>query len=260
MKLRFSYSVDDSYISISKGEADPVVFDISDPDDESLFAEVLFVLNMASNRVDFFSFHFQSLSNLYAKYGNSEEYDCAVAMVDAVIAHITEVYGEKAKYLRTILYFADNYRTQEVQVAIESVVKDYVVVPNGLMPFSSIVNFLPHIYLTKNGLQKEHDICEALVKALSNVNVDVICGDHDPLKRYISQTPQPQPPSSHNNTNSNNTETVAQKQAELELTHIALWMLLFTICGLLQSCFLLATVEVPEIRDQEKEFGSKKVQ
>jgi len=238
-----------------------VLFDLSQQQDEALVAEVLFVINAAAaeipERADFFTFHSESLKSIFSKYGQSEEYDAAVSMLDAAIAHLVKTYGPD--YALTLLYFPSLHDVQPVQSAIEAVLKNHVLLPSSVTTWYS---FFPHFYLGAKAKAKSGELCESLQKVLSEYDVTVSCDrTSSSLKRALQQsepTPLPQPsplsgpqpaplspqaPSVPQPAPSPPPGPPVADQATVALVHIVLWTCLFFLASLIFSCWQLAVVD-----------------
>jgi len=202
---------------------------------------------------------------VFAKYGNSEEYDSAVFLLDSVIAHLVESYG--SRFAVTILYFPAVYASQPAQTAIEAVLKDHVLVPGGTMLYS------PHFYLGEKGKNNARDLCLSLHRSLSEFDVSVTCDPYTSSlfkKRAVLQTPPEPSPNPNPNPDSAPTtnpvpgsvpvpgsepapETPPQpapppppgpaSTAEVQLVHMVLWTVVFLILSLFYSCYMLAAVD-----------------
>jgi len=234
---------------------------------------------MASQKVDFFSYQFESLKSIFYKYGNSEEYDTAVLLIDAVIAHIVKTYGDS--YATTILYFPDTYSLPPVQSVVEALLKDHVLVIPGTMPLTSLYYYYPQVYLSPEALKKEQELCTKVRQAFSEIDISVICNDYsiNTQKRAHLQTPEPSPapqpssvpaPAPQNNTPSPMptpspapAPNYAADKNAVEMVHIVLWTCLFFIAAGLMSCYHLAVIESsnePEFKARSFEMGGGRSQ
>jgi len=124
---------------------------------------------------DFFSFAFSSLRKIGNEYGVSPEMNCAVKLVDEVIAksieEMKELYGEKNFEVQVIVLNTDGEKVSE---EVEGRLKK--VLPAGLVARSSISQYYPNIYLTESvATPKKEKLCNSVSQALSDLDVEAVC-------------------------------------------------------------------------------------
>jgi len=230
-----------------------IEFDLSCSAVESLFAEVLFLVNMASHPVSFLSFHFESLIQISTKYGiGSEEYEMAVHMIDAVIAHIQSTYQIHHSLEMTIIYLNENYLSLEVITTIEPILANCIEIPLGSDLWGTITAALPHIFLSSHGKEEYPELCGALRDALKDYSLEVECSYV--LKRNLLQTPTPEPqPEPSPSSPSPPLPPGVASQQDVALVHIVLWLVVVLICAVVQSCYHLSVLD----GSNEPEFKPK---
>jgi hypothetical protein len=254
-------------------------FDLSSTAADSLFAEVLFLVYMGHHPVDFLSFHFESLTQIATLYGTtSEEYEMAVRMIDAVIAHIQSTYETHQSLQMTIIYLNENANTQEVISTIEPILENRLELPLGKDLLTTLSDTLPNIFLSQSGRDKVNEICQDLRSVLVSFDLAVDC-PMAPTKRSLSQTPPPAPepspepsplpapsPSSEPSPVPAPSSPIPPvpvpapapdpsiaTQQEVELVHIVLWLVIALICALVQACYRLSVLD----GSNEPEFKPK---
>jgi hypothetical protein len=245
LNAEVKYSEEDGIVTIARGGEELVSYDLSSVEEEALFAEILFVVNMVHNPVDFFSFHFNSLVSIISKYGAaSDEYDMAVQMIDAVIARVKSTYETYSKYETTIIYFPETYRSKDVISTVEA----RVVNENIRTEIQS-----PSLYIFFKAVEssKFEEICSTLRIDLTDLNVNC---HTDTIKRSLlndsepSPTPTPEPAPQPPSPPSGNAT-----QQEIELVHIVLWLVIAMIAALVQACYHLSVLD----GSNEPEFKAK---
>jgi len=232
---------------VNVGES--VEYDLECSAVEALFAEVLFVVNMANHPVSFLSFHFESLARISTNYGiESVEYKVAVQMIDAVIAYIQSTYEVHHSLQMTIIYFNDNCHTKDVINAMEPILDSSIDKPIGKGYWSTITEDLPFIFLSKEGKEKINDICEQLSNILDEYSLSVDC--FIGFKRHLLQnnsepSPNPAPGSSPNpNPAPGPSPNPGQpSQEQVALVHMVLWVCIGLICALIQACYRLSVLD-----------------
>jgi len=223
MGTEIQYYLDEEVVSFSRLNASPLTFDLASTENELLFAEVLFLVNMLDELPPFLSFHFESLKGIAAKFGTeSEEYDLAVHMVDAIISHLNSEYQQRYNFQMAIIYSPK--RSDRPSNVVDGVTGHFSMLSQEI------------------GLVSE-DIERTLA---SGVDLESY------IKRSAQQVPQPapQPPPG----------PVIADQAEISLVHIVLWLILGLVCALLQACYHLAVIDgsnEPEFKPKTYEGGMR---
>jgi hypothetical protein len=251
------YDVEEHMVTIVRNEVS-VSYDLSSPEEEALFAELLFVVNMAHHPVDFLSFHFNSLVSIISKYGaSSAEYDMAVQMIDAVIARIQSAYEKHANYETTIIYFPETYRSKEVVSAVETRVVNAFDEDVTEATRTEILSTFPHLFLnTAVKDSKFQELCSSLRTDLADYPLSVDCNTN--LKRSLLQsndtpTPEPYPEPAPAPPGPPGPPPGVASQQEIELVHIVLWVVIAMIAALVQACYHLSVLD----GSNEPEFKAK---
>jgi len=236
-------------ITGARGGEELVVYDLSSVEEETLFAELLFVVNMAHHPVDFFSFHFNSLVSIISKYGaTSTEYDMAVQMIDAVIARVKSAYETRSNYETTIIYFPETYRSKEVISTVETRLENVMEGKNIRTEIQS--NSLYILVAVESS--KYQEICSTLSTALADLTVN--CVGYLITKRSLLQNgtaPNPEP--SPSPSPAPPMPAGIATQSEIELVHIVLWLVIGLIAALIQACYHLSVLD----GSNEPEFKAK---
>jgi len=239
-----------------------LIFDLTCPVREALFAEVLFVLNMANTPVDFFSFHFQSLVRISTAFGTaSDEFSMAVRMIDTVIAKLNSAYKTHHSLEMSIIYSPETYHSREIITTLEPILQNDVKIDVGKNLFTTISDSLPNIFLTETGKNRLGEICATIKSSMESYSVSVACPS---LKRALMQpngtVPEPMPVPAPTNGTSEPTpapaptpSAVVASQQEVELVHICLWMVIVLFCAILQACYKLSVLD----GSNEPEFKPK---
>jgi len=257
MEIQINYHEAERTVTMIRS-GEELVFDLTCPAIESHIAEVLFVLNMAKNPVDFFSFHFESLVRISTSFGTaSDEFSMAVRMIDAVIAKVNEAHKAHHSLEMSIIYSPETYHSKEVVTALEPILESDIKIDVGKNLFTTIAESLPNIYLTETGKNRLGEICSTIRNSLEVYSVTVDCPS---LKRALSNTSEPEPvPSPSNRTEPPPSPTpappgfVPASQQEVELVHICLWTVIALIAAILQSCYHLSVLD----GSNEPEFKPK---
>jgi hypothetical protein len=233
-----------------------ITFDLSSSPIENLFAEVLFTLRMAESPVHFFSFHFDSLSEIANQYGSaSDEYVIAVRMIDSAIAKVYSEYKLHHSLEMSIIYSPAAFQNKQVVEAIQPILANNIKAEIGKDLFTTISNSLPNIYLSEEGKTHESDLCNSLTSALDKFYVGVKCSIF--IKRHITEDTNGTTPAPAPGTNPNNGPSHVP-QSEVELVHIVLWLVVAMICALLQACYHLSVLDgsnEPEFKPKTYEGG-----
>jgi hypothetical protein len=250
LDAQVDYNAQDHIVTITgtKGGEEVVSYDLTSVEEETLFAELLFVVNMAHHPVDFFSFHFNSLVSIISKYGaSSAEYDMAVQMIDAVIARVKSAYETRSNYETTIIYFPESYRSKEVLSTVETSLEKVMEGKNENIRTEIQSNSL-HITVAVES-SKFDEICSTLKTDLTDltVNCAYLTSKRSLLQNGTEPTPEPSPappPGPPAGTAS---------QQEIELVHIVLWLVIAMIASLVQACYHLSVLD----GSNEPEFKAK---
>jgi hypothetical protein len=257
-----NYDEEEHVVTIVRGNAEPVSYDLTSPEEEALFAEVLFVANMVHHPVDFLSFHFNSLVSIISKYGaSSVEYDMAVQMIDAVIARVKSAYETYSNYETTIIYFPETYRSKEVLSAIETRLVGAFDEKINEATRTEIFSTFPYLFLhTSVEDSKFQELCSTLKTDLVDYPLIVDCNTN--MKRSLLQsndTPAPMPEPAPSNGSAPQPAPPAPpipgvaSQQEIELVHIVLWLVIAMIAALVQACYHLSVLD----GSNEPEFKAK---
>jgi hypothetical protein len=261
MGTEINYQESERTVSIARPGVSALTFDLSSSSVEALFAEVLFVLNMADTPVQFLSFHFDSLTGISTHYGTaSEEYVLAVRMIDAVISKVYHNYQTHHTLKMSIIYYPNAFQTKEVVDTIQPILADDIKTTVGKDLFTTISDNLPNIYLSDEGKAHIDDLCNSLRNSLDQFAVNVDCSAA--LKRYLLQNPEPAPeptpgPSPSPTPAPPPPPGQASRQ-EVELVHIVLWLVIAMIAALLQACYHLSVLDgsnEPEFKPKTYEGG-----